>query len=142
QVSLEARWFHTDWQWYIGVNKGELSEQECRDLLAPGELDWKLGSSRQVEILFKRRAEGLQLRTVDRVVRAMPNRPDWIYYQVDKRDNPAWRDVQETQSLAMRFKDSLIVNRDRFQGNRSVVVQTRGRNVELQFALFAVPSRV
>jgi len=141
QVSLEARWFHADWQWYIGVNKGELTEQECRDLLAPGELDWKLGSSRQVEILFKRRAEGLQLRTVDRVVRAMPNRPDWIYYQVDKRDNPAWRDVQETQSLAMRFKDSLIVNRDRFQGNRSVVVQTRGRNVELQFALFAVPTR-
>ena len=141
QASLEPRWFHADWQWYIGVNKGELTEQECRDLLAPGELDWKLGSSRQVEILFKRRAEGLQLRTVDRVVRAMPNRPDWIYYQVDKRDNPAWRDVQETQSLAMRFKDSLIVNRDRFQGNRSVIVQTRGRNVELQFALFAVPTR-
>lgn len=141
QASLEPRWFHADWQWYIGVNKGELTEQECRDLLAPGELDWKLGSSRQVEILFKRRAEGLQLRPMDRVVRAMPNRPDWIYYEVVKRDNPAWRDVQETQSLAMRFKDSLIANRDRFQGNRSVIVQTRGRNVELQFALFAVPTR-
>jgi type VI secretion system protein ImpJ len=141
QASLEPRWFHADWQWYIGVNKGELTEQECRDLLAPGELDWKLGSSRQVEILFKRRAEGLQLRPMDRVVRAMPNRPDWIYYEVIKRDNPAWRDVQETQTLAMRFKDSLIANRDRFQGNRSVIVQTRGRNVELQFALFAVPLR-
>ena len=141
QASLEPRWFHADWQWYIGVHKGELTEQECRDLLAPGELDWKLGSSRQVEILFKRRAEGLQLRPMDRVVRAMPNRPDWIYYEVVKRDNPAWRDVQETQTLAMRFKDSLIANRDRFQGNRSVVVQTRGRNVELQFALFAVPTR-
>jgi type VI secretion system protein ImpJ len=141
QASLEPRWFHADWQWYIGVNKGELTEQECRDLLTPGELDWKLGSSRQVEILFKRRAEGLQLRPMDRVVRAMPNRPDWIYYEVVKRDNPAWRDVQETQTLAMRFKDSLIANRDRFQGNRSVIVQTRGRNVELQFALFAVPVR-
>ena len=141
QASLEPRWFHADWQWYIGVNKGELSEQECRDMFAPGELDWKLGSSRQVEVLFKRRAEGLQLRPMDRVIRAMPNRPDWIYYEVVKRDNPAWRDVQETQTLAMRFKDSLIANRDRFQGNRSVIVQARGRNVELQFALFAVPTR-
>ena len=38
----------------------------------------------------------------------------------------------------MRFRDSLIANRDRFQGNRSVIVQTRGRNVELQFALLVV----
>jgi type VI secretion system protein ImpJ len=142
QVALDPRWFHADWQWYIGVNKGQLTEQECRDLLLPGELDWKLGSSRQVEILFKRRAEGLQLRPVGRVVRALPNRPDWIYYEVAQREGSAWRDVQETQTLAMRFKDSLIVNRDRFQGNRTVVVQTRSGNVELQFALFAVPTRV
>ena len=141
QAALDPSWFHADWKWYIGVNKGEMTEQECRELLQPGELDWKLGSSRQVEILFKRRAEGLQLRPVGRVVRALPNRPDWIYYELDKREGLAWRDVQETQTLAMRFKDSLIVNRDRFQGNRTVIVQTRNGNVELQFALFAVPSR-
>jgi type VI secretion system protein ImpJ len=141
QVTLDPRWFHADWQWYIGVNKGELTEQECRDLLRPGELDWKFGSSRQVEVLFKRRAEGLQLRPVGRVVRELPNRPDWIYYEVMQREGAAWRDVQETQSLAMRFKDSLIVNRDRFQGNRTVVVNAHGRNVELQFALFAVHKR-
>lgn len=140
QVALDPRWFHADWQWYIGVNKGQLTEQECRDLLTPGELDWKLGSSRQAEILFKRRAEGLQLRPVGRVARALPNRPDWIYYDL-RREGPAWRDVQETQTLGLRFKDTLIVNRDRFQGNRTAVVQTRNGNVELQFALFAVPSR-
>ena len=124
-----------------GQQSGELTEQECRDLLTPGELDWKLGSSRQVEILFK-------------AARGVCNSAPWIAscgrcrtgltgsdYEVVKRDNPAWRDVQETQTLAMRFKDSLIANRDRFQGNRSVIVQTRGRNVELQFALFAVPVR-
>jgi len=140
QVALDPRWFHADWQWYIGVNKGQLTEQECRDLLTPGELDWKLGSSRQAEILFKRRAEGLQLRPVGRVARALPNRPDWIYYDL-RREGPAWRDVQETQTLGLRFKDTLIVNRDRFQGNRTAVVQTRNGNAELQFALFAVPTR-
>jgi type VI secretion system protein ImpJ len=141
QATLEPRWFHADWQWYVGVNKGDLTEQECRDLLMPGELDWKLGSSRQVEILFRQRAEGVQIRPLEHVVRALPNRPDWIYYEVMQREGAAWRDVQETQTLGMRFKEELIANRDHLQGNRTVVVQSRGRKIELQFALFAVPAR-
>lgn len=140
QVTLEPKWFNSDWQWYIGVNKGELTEQECRELLSPGQLDWKFGSSRQVEILFKHRAEGLQLMLVDRQIRALPARRDWLYYEVDRKDAPAWRDVQETQTLAMRLKDSLILNRDRLQGERSLVVQGRTKRAALQFALFAVPS--
>ncbi len=141
QVSLEQKWFNSDWQWYIGVNKGELSEQECRELLSPGQLDWKFGSSRQVEFLFTHRAAGLQLLLVDRAIRALPSRRDWIYFEVDRKDSPAWRDVQETQTLAMRLKDALIVNRDRLQGERQLVVTLRGKRVTLQFALFAVPTR-
>src|SRR4029079_9856551 len=99
QVTLESKWLNSDWQWYIGVNKGELTEQECRELLSPGQLDWKFGSSRQVEILFKHRAEGLHLMLVDRAIRALPARRDWVYYEVDRKDSPAWRDVQETQTL-------------------------------------------
>jgi type VI secretion system protein ImpJ len=139
QVSLEPRWFHSDWQWFIGVRKGELTEQEVRSLLSPGQLDWKLGSARQVELLFKRRAEGLQLSLVDRPIRALPSGQDWVYYEVPRRDSPAWRDVQETQTLAMRLQDSLILNQDRLQGNRELAVQVQGRRVALEFALFAVP---
>lgn len=141
QVTLEPKWFNSDWQWYIGVNKGELSEQECRELLSAGQLDWKFGSSRQVEILFKHRAEGLRLNLVDRTIRALPSRGEWIYYEVDRKDSPAWRDVQETQTLAMRLKDTLIVNADRLQGERRLSVSLRGKKVTLQFALFAVPLR-
>jgi type VI secretion system protein ImpJ len=141
QVTLEPKWFNSDWQWYIGVNKGELSEQECRELLSAGQLDWKFGSSRQVEILFKHRAEGLRLNLVDRTIRALPSRGEWIYYEVDRKDSPAWRDVQETQTLAMRLKDTLIVNADRLQGERRLSVSLRGKRVTLQFALFAVPLR-
>jgi type VI secretion system protein ImpJ len=141
QVTLEPKWFNSDWQWYIGVNKGELSEQECRELLSAGQLDWKFGSSRQVEILFKHRAEGLRLNLVDRTIRALPSRGEWIYYEVDRKDSPAWRDVQETQTLAMRLKDTLIVNADRLQGERRLSVSLRGKKVTLQFALFAVPMR-
>jgi type VI secretion system protein ImpJ len=141
QVTLEPKWFNSDWQWYIGVNKGELSEQECRELLSPGQLDWKFGSSRQVEFLFTHRAAGLQLLLVDRTIRALPSRRDWIYFEVDRKDSAPWRDVQETQTLAMRLKDALIVNRDRLQGERQLVVSVRGKRVALQFAMFAVPTR-
>jgi type VI secretion system protein ImpJ len=139
QVSLEPRWFNSDWQWFIGVNKGDLTFQECRDLLSPGQLDWKLGSARQVEILFNRRAEGLALTPLDRPIRALPATQDWIFYEVPKKGNDAWRDVQETQSLAMRLKDSLIVNKDQLQGEKRLVVSVMGRTVNLEFALFAVP---
>lgn len=139
QVSLEPRWFHSDWQWFIGVHKGDMSEQEVRDLLSPGQLDWKLGSARQVELLFKRRAEGLVLRPVDRTIRALPSNQDWLYYEVARRDTPAWHDVQETQTLGMRLQDSLILNRDRLQGSRELAVNVGSRRVGLEFALFAVP---
>ncbi len=141
QVTLEPKWFNSDWQWYIGVNKGDIPEQECRELLSAGQLDWKFGSSRQVEILFKHRAEGLRLILVDRTIRALPSRGEWIYYEVDRKDSPAWRDVQETQTLAMRLRDTLIVNRDRLQGERRLEVSLRGKRATLQFALFAVPTR-
>jgi type VI secretion system protein ImpJ len=139
QVSLEPRWFHSDWEWFIGVRKGDLTYQECLDLLSPGQLDWKLGSSRQVEILFQRRAEGVQLTPLDRPIRVLPSSQDWLFFEVPRRDHPAWRDVQETQTLAMRLKDSLILNHDRLQGERQLVVNARGKRATLEFALFAVP---
>lgn len=139
QVALEPRWFHSDWQWFIGVDKGELTQRECLELLSAGHLDWKLGSSRQVEFLFKQRSMGLKLTSLDRTVRALPGRADWVFFEVPRQDTPAWRDVQETQTLAMRLKDSLIANLDRLQGEQTLVVTAFGRKVALKFALFAVP---
>lgn len=139
QVTLDPRWFHSDWQWFIGVDKGELTQRECLELLSPGQLDIKLGSSRQVEFLFKQRASGVTLTPVDRSVRALPGRADWVFFEVPKQDTPAWRDVQETQTLAIRLKDSVIANLDRLQGQQTLVVAAFGRKIALKFALFAVP---
>ena len=141
QVSLEPAWFNSNWHWYIGVKQNELSEQECRDLLSAGHLDWKLGSARQVEFLFKQRASGLQLVPVNRAISALPHRHEWLYYEVPRQDSPAWRDVQATQTLAMRLKDSLIVNAERLQGEQTLVVSAFGRKIPLQFALFSVPDQ-
>jgi type VI secretion system protein ImpJ len=141
QVSLESKWFNSDWQWYIGVNKGDLTTHECQELLSSGALDWKLGSSRQVEVLFKQRAPGVEMRPLDRPIRALPSLTDWLYYEVRKSEGPAWRDVQATQTLAMRLRDSLITNLDQLQGKQQLVISNRGRNFPLQFALFAVPMK-
>jgi type VI secretion system protein ImpJ len=139
QASLESTWFNSNWEWCIGVKKGDLSVQECRHLLSPGVLDWKFGSSRQVENIFLRRAEGVQLRPLERAIRALPARQDWIYYEVLQNDSSAWRDVVATQTLGMRFRDSLILNKDQLQGEREILVGAMDRKVRLQFALFAIP---
>ena len=141
QVSLEPRWFHSNWEWCIGVRKGDLSAQECRQLLSPGVLDWKLGSSRQVENIFLRRSQGIELKPLERPMRALPASQDWIYFEVMQNDSPAWRDVVETQTLAMRLKDSLIQNKDRLQGERDIHVAAMGKKISLQIALFAIPHR-
>ncbi len=142
QVTLEPKWLHHGWQWYVGVNKGDLTHQQCSELLSAGELDWKFGSSRQVEILFQQRAQGLQLVPVDHAIRALPARKDWLYYEISRDDSAAWRDVQQTQTLALRLRDSLIVNREQLAGKRQIVVTRRGKSVPLEFALFAVPAEL
>lgn len=140
QVSLESKWLNSDWQWYVGVARGALPERECDDLLSPGQLNWKLGSSRQIQALFENRAEGLRLVKLPRAPRALPGSGDWLYYEVS-RQSPAWKDVQETQTLAMRVKEELIANRNELQNQRRLVLNYRGKQVILEFVLFAVPMR-
>ncbi len=139
QVSLDPEWFHSDWRWLVGVRKGELSDTEIDELLSPGKLDWKLGSAPQVEMLFTQRLPGLQLRPVTHKLPSLPSQRDWMYLEVPKDDGAAWRDVQDSQTLAIRFRDSLILNRDRIQGERRLLVDDNGDAVSLEMALFAVP---
>jgi type VI secretion system protein ImpJ len=140
RVSLESKWLGPDWQWFVGVMRGSLSEKECFELLSPGALDWKLGSARQVDALFEYGAEGLHLTPLPQAPRALPPSREWIYFEVS-RQNSAWKDVLQTQTLAMRLKDVLIVNRNELQGERKLVVSIRGKQYALHFALFAVPTR-
>lgn len=140
RVTLESKWLNTDWQWFVGVRRGNLSEKECLALLSPGELDWKLGSARQVDALFEYGAEGLHLTPLERAPRALPPSQDWVYFEVS-RQNTAWKEVLQTQTLAMRLKDSLIVDRENLPGKRQIIVSARGRQATLEFALFAVPKQ-
>ena len=139
RVSFESKWLASDWKWFIGVLRGDFSEKECMALLSRGALDWKLGSSRQVDALFRYGAEGLHLTPLAQTPRALPPKRDWLYFEVS-RDNNAWKDVLESQTLALRFKETLIANINDLAGERKIVVKAGPKLVPLQFALFAVPN--
>jgi type VI secretion system protein ImpJ len=139
RVSIESRWLEPDWQWYVGVHRGTLTDRDCLVMLSPGNLNWKLGSSRQVEAMFQYGQVSLELKPLGQAPGVLPRGP-WLYFEVT-RGNAAWKDVLETQTLAMRLQDRLIVNRESLQGSRSLVVAAGGKQFPLQFALFAVPKQ-
>ena len=140
QVAIDPKWLHAGWSWYVGVNSDSLTDRECRDLLKPGKLDWKIGSSQQVDLVFKRGLPGVLLAELPEAPRALPSRK-WVFYEVKRdKENPAWKDVLATQTLAMRLTERLIVNFESLQGQSSLEVAADGKRTVLRFALFAVPS--
>ncbi|WP_166819887.1 type VI secretion system baseplate subunit TssK [Thalassoroseus pseudoceratinae] len=136
---LDPQWFQPDWQWFIGVHRGSLSASEVRELLSPGMLDWKFGSAGQVESLYSQRASGLDLVPLNRVVRDLPTRSAWSFYEVTQNEGRVWRDVVDSQSIGVRIRESLIANPEELRhGGTELRVQNGPRVVSLRFALFAV----
>lgn len=139
QVELDPRWLAEGWNWYIGVNRGNLPEVEVREILKPGptNLDWKFGSASMVSQYFTQFQPGLRLDDVTQAPKKLPM-DHWVYYQV-RRDNEAWPHVKREETLAMRVRPLLVMNKDALSGNNNLVVRVKNQNVILQFALFAVP---
>ena len=139
KVSLESEWLGSEWRWFMGVLAAEPRragvhrpvgatglELEARQCPAGG-LAVSAWASRACD-----------WRRSPRPRRPCPRARDWLYFEVS-RDNTAWKDVLKTQTLAMRLKDTLIVNREELPGERNIVVTLPDKHVTLQFALFAVP---
>ena len=141
RVTLESKWLGADWTWLRGCvarrpwGKGLpghalARSAELENWAAPGRL----------KALFRYGQAGLELTPVPQAPRALPPSRDWIYYEVS-RVGAAWKDVLETQTLAMRLQERLIVNLDELQGQRKLVVAAGGKQFGLEFALFAVPNQ-
>jgi type VI secretion system protein ImpJ len=144
-VSLEAKWLQSDWRWYVGVLRGEMSEEECRILLTrakdgSAQLDWKLGSASQVDQLFRMGMPGLQLIPIDRPPQALPQKGSWVYYQIG-RESVAWNSVRDTQTLSIRLRETLLLNKEKLVGSRRLEVMHKGTPAVLEFSLFAVPQK-
>ncbi|MEM9657991.1 MAG: type VI secretion system baseplate subunit TssK, partial [Planctomycetota bacterium] len=138
QVVIEPEWLHTGWDWYVGVQGKNVPDRTVRELLQPGKLDWKMGSSEQVDVIFKHGVPGLEHLELESAPRALPSHQGWIYYEI-RREGNAWKDVLATQTLAQRFKTELIGNLAELPGQRNLEVMLPEKRAVLQFALFAVP---
>jgi len=138
-VSLEPKWLQSNWSLYVGVMRGDIPEDECQRLLTGNShLDWKLGSADEVDRLFRLGVPGLELVPLDQPPRALPVRSGWLYYRIGT-DSPAYKSVQLQQSLAIRVRDSAILNADQLAGRRRIEVAYDTRVAALEFSLFAVP---
>ncbi len=136
QVSLDPKWAMNGWCCVLGVRRGQLSEQALEKLLSPGRLDWKLGSGRQVEMLYSKRARGVELSLLQNIPKLLPSQSDWSFYEI-RNQGPAWTDVLDTGTLALRLREDLIDNRSELSGNQTLRVRLGEQSTKLQFAIFA-----
>lgn len=134
---LGPEWYDPGWEWYLGVERGGVSESDLRELLERSdEWYWVFASAEQVEQFFHVRQNGLRCDIVETTVPDLPSRQNWTYYKVsqDEYDSPAWAEIRRTQTVAMRAR-----NYDELTGAQYLDVVTRdGNRVRLRLALFAI----
>ncbi|GDY10574.1 type VI secretion system-associated protein [Planctomycetia bacterium] len=134
QVKLEKDWLGPAWGFYVGV-ESTLPYQEVVKLMG-GDFNMKVGSSRQVDLIFARAQSGVKPEPDPSAPRALPGR-NWTYFKVDRHAH-AWKDVEETLSMGIRINDSQIDGR--IDGNHEIKLKLNdGRVVKMVFALFALP---
>lgn len=138
-VRLEPRWLHDDWTWFVGVSGDPLTENEIRESLGPKALHWKAGSDSRVDQLFKMNLPDLSQTPLRDTPTGLPANKGWVYYRVQK-EGPEWRHVLAEQSLAVRFNEGLIVNRDKLPGSEHMEVDLKTKRAVMRFSLFAVKS--
>ncbi len=137
QVTLDPQWLMPNWRLVLGVRRGSISVSTLESLLAPGRLDWKWGSARQVEMLYSRRAAGVSLTRMQDIPRSLPSQSDWTYYEFGER-GPAWNDVLESGTIAIRLPEEYVDNRSELTGNQTLRVRIDDEIMPLQFAVFAL----
>ncbi|HEX8203415.1 MAG TPA: type VI secretion system baseplate subunit TssK, partial [Isosphaeraceae bacterium] len=132
QVGLEPAWLDRTKTLFLGVET-ELGDEECEQLLRA--MDMKLGSSQQVEQIFKRALRGLKLVPTVRPPKALPSGDGTVYYQIE-RDPVFWKEVADSYTMAIRMN----LARAAFQSDRLLsVTPPRGNTpTNLQFALFII----
>ncbi len=136
QVAVEPALFLENRRWFIGIQRGNASPESIRALFQPGNLDWKLGSIRQIEKLFASRQVGLELKPAINVPSSLPQGDQWLYFEIANCDSLAWSDVRLSGSLAIRINEATIVDRDQLPGNASMELRLGGKTYNLQLALF------
>ena len=133
RVKLEREWLEPAWSFYIGVESNLPYLEVVR--LMTGDLNMKVGSSREVDLIFARAKAGVKPDPDPTAPRCLPGR-NWTYFKVDRRAS-AWKDVEDTLSIGIRIRDDDI---DRIKdGEHEINLRLKdGRVIKFVFALFAL----
>lgn len=135
QVRLEPEWLNPQWVFFIGV-ESKLPFREVNNLVR-GELKMKVGSTRQVDLIFNSGRAGVELIPEHEAPRALPGK-NWTYWKVAE-DSTAWQDVAQTLGLGVRIDESHVEGR--IDGQQTILVRSHdGREAAMTFALWAVPT--
>ena len=139
--NLERDWLSPGWEFFIGV-ESKLGFDAVVSLLqgqGQGQLNMKVGSSREVDHIFARARGGVGITPEREPPRALPGKT-WAYWRLN-RDSVAWNDVDATLTLAIRFNDRQIEGK--IDGEQSIRIRTdKGQEALMSFALFAIPAIV
>ncbi len=135
QVALEPGWLEPGSQIFIGV-QSSLPSERCIELLTSG-LDMKIGSSENVDEIFRFGRAGLHFNLVGRPPRALPSLPGLVYFKVDRQQEAEqWAIVQRSLALAIRLNENLIVSD--IQGQRTLTIKVDGQAASMQFTLYVL----
>ncbi len=140
QVTIESKWLHHDWTWFIGVSSPDLTAEKLISIMTSEQFRWKLGSAATVEQIYQLNAPSLALNPLRQVPARVPAGGQYVYFSIAK-EGPAWQAVLNEQSLAMRFNIKTIANHDRLVGSDMIELDF-GNNSrrKVTFDLFAVPN--
>jgi type VI secretion system protein ImpJ len=134
QVSVEGAWHEAPMDLYLAVSSG-LKPAECARLLEPKELNMRLASGEQIDRMYASTESGVRWALVERP-EGLPGK--LVYFRIDTSPSGAWRDVRRHGTLGLRLNEHLI--RARYDDREGVRVSTHdGREVDLRFALYALP---
>ena len=136
QVRLDREWLGPTWAFYIGV-ESRLPFHEI-DRLLMRDLDLKVGSSEEVDTIYRRRRAGVRLTAEPEPPRDFPG-TNWTYWKVD-RGSDAWEAVEHTLNLGIRFNEKQVVGQ--IDGEQKVQMKGEdGDLIGLTFALYAIPAQ-
>jgi type VI secretion system protein ImpJ len=135
QVAMERKWLESDQQLYVGV-QSELAPEECVRLLTKqGGLNMKIGSSQNVDDIFRRGQLGLKFNHSPHPPRALPSALGLIYFQVNRDSQlEEWQNVQQSLTLAIRLNVP-----GNIEGERVLTIRTGAQATTLRFTLYVVP---
>jgi type VI secretion system protein ImpJ len=139
QVELESVWVRPEWQIFVGVQTS-LPVDDCIDLITqPGRLDMKVGSSDDVDRLYRLGRPGLRFRYVPQPPISLPTPPGMVFFQLEREQGMSneWQAVERSLSLAIRPSERLIAGD--IQGRSQLAIRVGDRPETMQFTLFALP---